>query len=491
MAGRRVSPNIHPCPEFQMIWMVHVLERRAAKLLAVALITLLLGPLPVFPQNQPGQEEMGPKPFTPEELEQIVAPIALYSDGLLAQVFMASTYPVELVQAARFQKANPKLTGDALNAELQKYDWDDSVKFMVTVPQALTMMDEKLDWTQKLGDAFLDQRKETMDAVQRLRAKAQKEGNLKSTPEQTVKVEPAAPPPPPPPPPPGQTVTAPPPAAPTQTIVIEQTNPQTVYVPTYNPTVVYGAWPYPAYPPYYYYPPGYALAGAAISFGIGMAVGGAIWGGCNWGGGDVDIDVNKNNNFNKNVNREGRQRNTTNVGSGNVGSGNRQSFQHNPEHRKGAQYRDSGTQQRYNKQGPSGAQNRQDYRGRGSGSGGAQVSDRAGGGAGAGAGAGRGDAGRGGGGGASVSDRSRGGGDFGGGSGGGGAFQGMDRGGDARASSQRGQSSLGSSGSRGGGGGSSFSGGGGGRAGGGGFSGGGGGGRSGGGGSRGGGGGRR
>jgi len=359
-----------------MIVIAHWLERRVAKTLAVCLVALLLGPLPVFAQDQPGQEEMGPKPFTPEELEQIVAPIALYSDGLLAQVFMASTYPVEIVQAARFLKANPNLTGDALNAELQKYDWDDTVKFMVTVPPALQMMDEKLDWTQKLGDAFLDQRKETMDAVQRLRAKAQKEGNLKSTPEQTVKVEPAPPAPPPPPPPPGQTVTAPPPAAPTQTIVIEQTNPQTVYVPTYNPTVVYGAWPYPAYPPYAYYPPGYALAGAALSFGVGMAVGGAIWGGSNWGGGDVDVDVNKSNNFNKNVNREGRQRQTTNVGSGNVGSGNRQNFQHNPEHRKGAQYRNSGTQQRYDKQGPAGAQNRQDFRGRGSG--GAQTSDRAG-----------------------------------------------------------------------------------------------------------------
>jgi Protein of unknown function (DUF3300) len=476
-----------------MIVIAHWLERRVAKLLAACLIALLLGPLPVFPQDQPGQEEIGPKPFTPEELEQIVAPIALYSDGLLAQVFMASTYPVEIVQAARFLKANPNLTGDALNTELQKYDWDDSVKFMTTVPPALQMLDEKLDWTQKLGDAFLDQRKETMEAVQRLRAKAQKEGNLKSTPEQTVKVEPAPPPAPPPPPPPGQTVTAPPPAAPTQTIVIEQTNPQTVYVPTYNPAVVYGAWPYPAYPPYAYYPPGYALAGAAISFGIGMAVGGAIWGGCNWGGGDVDIDVNKNNNFNKNVNRGDRQRTT------NVGSGNRQSFQHNPEHRKGSQYRNQGTQQRYNKQGPAGAQNRQDFRGHGSG--GAQVSDRAG----AGAGAGRGEAGRGGGS-PSVSDRSSGGGrggDFGGGGGspsvsdrsgggsGGSAFQGMDRGGDARASSQRGQSSLGGS-SRGGGGSSSFSGGGGGRSGGGGsFSGGGGGRSGGGGGSRGGGGGRR
>ena len=268
-----------------MIWMVHLLERRAAKVLAGWLLLLLLDPLPVFSQAPPstqaqpsGQaQQSGPKPFTPEELEQIVAPVALFSDSLLAQVFMASTYPLEVVQAARFMKANPKLKDQALNEALQKQDWDDSVKFIVSVPQALSMMDEKLDWTQKLGDAFLDQRKETMDAVQRLRAKAQAAGNLKSTPEQTVRVEPAAPPTAPPPAPP-----APAPAATQQTVIIEQANPQTVYVPTYNPAVVYGAWPYPAYPPYAYYPPGY-IAGAAITFGVGMAVGAAMWGGCNWG----------------------------------------------------------------------------------------------------------------------------------------------------------------------------------------------------------------
>jgi hypothetical protein len=439
-----------------MIWMVHMLERRAAKVLAGWLLVLLLGPLPVFSQAPPpstqaqpsGQaQQSAPKPFTPEELEQIAAPVALYSDSLLAHVLMASTYPLEVVQAARFMKANPKLKDQALNEALQKQDWDDSVKFIVSVPQALSMMDEKLDWMQKLGDSFLDQRKELMDAVQRLRAKAQSAGNLKSTPEQTVRVEPAAPatsPPPAPPAPSG----APAPAPTQQTIIIEQANPQTVYVPTYNPAVVYGAWPYPAYPPYAYYPPGY-VAGAAITFGVGMAVGAAMWGGSNWGGGDVDIDVNKNNNFNQTVNRGDRQTQRTNVQGG-----DKQSFQHNPEHRKGAQYRDSGTQQKYNKQGPAGSQGREDFRGRGSE--GAQTADRGG----------RGDTGRGGGpstsdvsrpgggdrgGGPSTSDVSRqGGGDRGGGSGGG-AFQGMDRGGDARASSQRGESSLGAS-SRGGGG---------------------------------------
>ncbi len=331
------------------------IPRVSACAIAAALAFLLGGAGPASAQ-EPAPVEA--KPFTAEELEQIVAPIALYSDNLLAQVFMASTYPIEIVQAARFVKANPKLKDQALTEELKKYDWDDSVKFMVTAPQVLAMMDEKLDWMQKLGDAFLDQRKETMDAVQRLRAKAQAAGNLKSTPEQTVKTEPA---PPAAAPAAGQTttvVTSPPPA---QTIIIEPTKPEVVYVPTYNPTVVYGGWPYPAYPPYAYYPPGY-VAGAAISFGVGMAVGAAMWGGCNWGGGDVDIDVNKNTNFNKNVNRESRQTQRTSQGGG-----GRENFQHNPEHRKGAQYRDSKTQQKFDKAGPAGSQGRQDFRGRGEG----------------------------------------------------------------------------------------------------------------------------
>src|SRR5215471_810475 len=146
---------------------------------------------------------------------------------------MASTYPLEVVQAARFVSANANLKGAQLDEELKKYTWDDSVKSLVSFPQVLTMMNEKLDWTQNLGDAFLGSQKDVMDAIQRLRAKAQAEGNLKSTAEQTVATAPA------------------------QIITIQPTNPQVVYVPTYNPTVVYGAWPYPAYPPYSYYPPGY------------------------------------------------------------------------------------------------------------------------------------------------------------------------------------------------------------------------------------------
>jgi hypothetical protein len=333
--------------------------------------------------------------FKPEELEQIVAPIALYPDPVLAQIFMASTYPIEVVQAARLVQGKPDLKGEQLDAELKKQTWDDSVKSLTRLPQVLSMMNEKLDWTQKLGDAVLAQQKEVMDAVQRLRAKAQASGNLQSTSQQKVTVEageaPAASPaatagaPPPagsPPPPPA--ASAAPPAQ--QTVIkIEPTDPQVVYVPSYSPTVVYGAWPYPAYPPYYYYPPGYA-AGAALSFTAGVVVGGALWSGCNWNRGEVDIDVDRQTNFSANVNVEQTRTNVQQARSegqqaraegqqartegrqaraeGQSGQGNRASWQHDPEHRKGVQYRDQATQQRYNRTGVPDAAGREAYRGR-------------------------------------------------------------------------------------------------------------------------------
>jgi hypothetical protein len=206
---------------------------------------LLVVPLPLL-----AQQDQAAKPFKPEELDQLVAPIALYPDPLLAQVLMASTYPLDVVQAARFAKDNASLKGDQRDQALQKQRWDDSVKSLVSFPDVLTMMDAKLDWTQKLGDAFLAQQADVMNAVQRLRAKAQATGNLKSSPQQTVTAEPAAATPAAPA---GQApVTVVVEQAPATVIKIEPANPQVVYVPTYNPTVVYGAWPYPAYPPAYY-----------------------------------------------------------------------------------------------------------------------------------------------------------------------------------------------------------------------------------------------
>jgi hypothetical protein len=287
-------------------------------------------------------------PLKPEELDQIVAPIALHPDALLAQVLMASTYPLEVVEAARFVKANPSLQGDQLNQALQQHTWDDSVKSLVMFPDVLSMMNEKLDWLQKLGDAFLSQQQDLMAAVQRLRARAQSSGQLKSTPQQNVVVDQAA-------------------ATPTQTTVIriEPTSPEVVYVPSYDPTVVYGAWP-PAYPPYSPYPVGYFAAGA-FTFAAGAAVGAALWGDCDWGRGDVNINNQRVNNFSNSVNNRTEARNRVEHYSRSGGAGGqagRGSWQHNPEHRKGAQYRDPATQQRFNKTGPANAQSREAFRGR-------------------------------------------------------------------------------------------------------------------------------
>jgi hypothetical protein len=208
----------------------------------------------------------------------MVAPIALYPDSLLANVLVAATLPLEVVAADRWVKQNAGLKGDQLNAALDKMKWDLSVKALVPFPEVLAMMSEKLEWTQSLGEAFLAQQAEVMDAVQKLRAKAQGEGYLKTTREQTVEVKGEA-------------------------IVIEPASPTTVYVPTYNPAVVYGAWPYPAYPPYSYYPYGGAVAAGVLGFAAGVAVGAAWnngWGHWNWGGGSMNVNVNRNVNINGN-----------------------------------------------------------------------------------------------------------------------------------------------------------------------------------------------
>jgi hypothetical protein len=295
------------------------------------------------PSSAQSATQAQPTPFKPEELEQIVAPIALYPDALLAQIFMASTYPLEIVQAARWSKEHPDVKGDAVAKEMEPQPWDASVKSLVAFPEVLTMMNEKIDWTQKLGDAFLAQPKDVMSAVQRLRTKAKDAGHLASTKELTVTTEPA---------PAG--------AAAPQIIVIESGSPEVVYVPTYNPTVVYGAWPYPAYPPYYYYPPAYVPGAAFFSFSVGVVVGGALWGNCNWGGGDVDIDINRYNNFNRNEINANRNTNISNRTNNNAGK-----WQHNADHRQGVGYRDSATQQKYGRAASQqGMQSREEFRGR-------------------------------------------------------------------------------------------------------------------------------
>ncbi len=299
------------------------------------IFTLLL--VVAVPPGTFGQQP-GPPAFKPEELDQLLAPIALYPDTLLAQIFMASTYPLEVVQADRWAKQNKSLKGEALTAALEQQPWDPSVKSLVNFPQVLGMMSEKLDWTQKLGDAVLAQQKDVMEAVQGLRRKAMDAGTLKTTAEQKVVVEQP------------------------QTIIIEPANPQVVYVPTYNPTVVYGTWAYPSYPPAYYYPPGYVAGTALLSFGAGMAMGAAwgyAWGHNDWHGGDVDVDINRNTNINNQIDR-GKY--ATQYGRG-QGQGQ---WQHNPEHRKGVSYRDQGTAQKFNRASTSDAvRSRENYRGYG------------------------------------------------------------------------------------------------------------------------------
>lgn len=244
-------------------------------LLIWAMVMLMTLPPGVIAQSTSGSQNL-----PQAQLEQLLAPIALYPDDLLTQILMASTYPLEIVQADRWTKQNKSMQGDALTKALEAQTWDPSVKSLVNFPQVLAMMSEKIDWTQKLGNAFLDQQKEVMATVQSLRVKARAAGALKTTKEQVVKVE-------------------------KEVIIIEPASPQVVYVPTYNPTVVYGAWAYPAYPPYSYYPPGY-VASSAIVFAGAVAVGAAwgyAWGHANWHGGDVNINVNQNANINRNIDR--------------------------------------------------------------------------------------------------------------------------------------------------------------------------------------------
>jgi uncharacterized membrane protein YgcG len=293
----------------------------AVAVAAPAPLTALAQQAPASAAPSTAHGATSPTAFKQEELEQLVAPIALYPDALLAQVLMASTYPMEVVFAARWSRANPKLTGQALEEAMQKQTWDASVKSLTGVPQVLQMMEEKIEWTQKLGDAFLEDQAQVMQAVQRLRAKASAAGNLKSGKEQTVTTAQQG----------AQTV-----------IVIEPANPEIVYVPTYDPAYVYGPWPYPAYPPYYWYPPGsyYPYGG----FLAGIVIGGWLWGGCNWGGGGVYVDHHRYNSFNR-----------SNIADGN--------WRHNVDHRKGVAYRDPATAARFDRDFSRDAQAREQFRG--------------------------------------------------------------------------------------------------------------------------------
>jgi hypothetical protein len=240
-------------------------------------------------QASGGGKPAGGKELTDEKLDQLTAPVALYPDALLAQLLMAATFPDQVMEAAKWSKAHPDAKGDAAVKQVESKPWDPSVQSLVAFPQALATMAQKPDWVRDLGNAFLAEPDAVMASVQRLRALAKENGNLKSNEQQKVATEQMTVE--------GQT-------QPQTIVTIEPTNPQVVYVPTYNPTYVYGAWPYPAYPPYYIPPPvGYGIAAGVatgIAFGVGVGVTNAMWGGFGWGHNDVNINVNRYNNINAN-----------------------------------------------------------------------------------------------------------------------------------------------------------------------------------------------
>ncbi len=310
-----------------------MMQRTARRVVLGVLVLLLAAPPSTLAQYPPSAQPPSPEAtaaptFRQEELDQLLAPIALYPDALLSQILMASTYPLEVVQADRWVRANPNVKGAQLEAAMQQQPWDPSVKSLTAFPQVLAMMDDHLDWTQKLGDTFLAQQQDVMATIQSLRAKAYAAGNLQTTPQQNVIAEP-------------------------QVIRIVPAAPEIVYVPIYNPVVVYGPWWYPAYPPFYWYPPGYVVGPAVFSFGIGVVVGRFLWGGCDWRHHNVTIiNVNNFNTFNRT--------NITNITNVTTVT----TWRHNPAHRWGVPYRDPGVRQRFGQGAQPGVAAREAFRGR-------------------------------------------------------------------------------------------------------------------------------
>jgi hypothetical protein len=300
---------------------------------------LVPGDAILLAQSQPATSAQAAK-IPPDQLDSLVAPIALYPDPLLAQTLAASTYPLEILQLQQWLEKNTNLKDQALADAVAKQPWDPSVQALAALPEVVKRLANDISWTTDLGNAFLAQQNDVMDAVQRMRQKAREKGTLKSTEQQKV-----------------ETIVI----ESKRVIVIEQANPQVIYVPTYDPVVVWGYPVYP-YPPIYYPPYGYYAAGVAISFGVGVMMG-AFWSGgwgwgCGWGGNNVYINNNNNFNRNSNIGSGNRPANPIAGGGnrGNLGNGNRPTnpianggnrWQHNPSHRGGAPYRDRATADRF------------------------------------------------------------------------------------------------------------------------------------------------
>lgn len=284
---------------------------RTVKLMAWLIVAVLMMPAGIMAQEA-GDPDQSYR-FSREELTQMLAPIALYPDALTAQILMASTYPLEVVEADRWRNRNRHLKGDELDSALKDKPWDPSVKSLCHFPDILAAMSDKLDQTRKLGDAFLGQEEEVMATIQDLRRKASEQGNLKTTPEQKVIVE-------------------------REIIRIEPAEPEVIRVPVYDPYYVYGPWWYPAYPPYYwYYPYGY-VSGAYVGFGpsifIGLNAFSWVW--FDWPVHRIHIDINRTSRFHRHYDRR------------DVGP----VWQHNPGHRRGVAYRDRITSERFGSRPP-------------------------------------------------------------------------------------------------------------------------------------------
>jgi len=254
--------------------------------------------------------------LSPEQLDSLVAPIALYPDPVLAQALAASTYPLEIIQLQQWQLKNPNLKDKALADAVALEPWDPSIQSLAAIPELTKRLADDIQWTTDLGNAFLAQQSDVMDAVQRMRKKAQAKGALASNEQQKVETKVVEK---------------------KEVIVVAPANPEVVYVPVYSPTVVYGPPVYP-YPPVYY--PPYTPGAAFVTFGVGVLVGAAIWGGtccgCGWGHGHGNVTINNFNNFNRNTNIN---RDVNRNGNGN--------WQHNAEHRGGAPYSDRATATKY------------------------------------------------------------------------------------------------------------------------------------------------
>lgn len=324
IAGREPATTIRDCAlaVSMKVWPAPTMLVSLAFGLASA-----LGPLAVLAQAGTARDAQEMPAFSQGELDAMLAPIALYPDALLAQLMMASTYPLEVVEAARWRKARASLVGKSLKAALDEQDWDESVKSLAMFPAVLDRMGRDLVWTQSLGDALLAQQGEVMDAIQRLRASALAAGHLQGNAKLMVDVRQV-----------GNE----------RFIVIEPTDPKVVHVPTYQPGVVYGVWAHPEDPPYdpIHWRSGGAASTGGYRWGTGIAATAALWGGWDWREHSVTIDVDRYNDFNR----------------ANLTDGD---WSHNVNHRGAVPYRDAASRDKYRPVDRDAIQTREQFRGRG------------------------------------------------------------------------------------------------------------------------------